>query len=381
MNILITGAGGFIGKNLTVRLKSIRDKKDRSRSIPIEDIYECGRATSAELLDEYCKNVDFVFNLAGANRPEDKEEYMRINRGFAEELLKRLKKHGNTCPVMYASSVQAVLDNDYGRSKKAGEELLFDYANETGAKVLIYRFTNVFGKWCRPDYNSAVATFCHNIANGLPVSVSDPNTVLELTYIDDLVSELLDALEGKEHQKGGYCFVPKTYTASLGRIVGLLESYEAQPRTLFMPSIPEDSFEKKLYSTYLSYLPSEKIKFPFNMNTDARGSFTELIRTAGCGQISVNIQKPGTIKGGHRHDSKCELFTVVSGHGLIRQRRIDSDEVLEFEVSGDKIEAVHILPGYTHEIINLSEENDLVTLMWANECFDKNRPDTFSEPV
>lgn len=306
---------------------------------------------------------------------------MRINRGFAEELLKRLKKHGNTCPVMYASSVHAAADSEYGRSKRAGEELLFDYANETGAKVLIYRFTNVFGKWCRPDYNSAVATFCNNIANGLPVSISDPNTVLELTYIDDLVSELLDALEGKEHQKGGYCFVPKTYTASLGRIVGLLESYEAQPRTLFMPSIPEDSFEKKLYSTYLSYLPEEKIKFPLKMNTDVKGSFTELIRTVGCGQISVNIQKPGTIKGGHRHDSKCELFTVVSGHGLIRQRRIDSDEVLEFEVSGDKIEAVHILPGYTHEIINLSEENDLVTLMWANECFDKNRPDTYSEPV
>ena len=381
MNILITGARGFVGKNLTEALKNIRDKKDRTRNIPIGDIYECGRDTSAEQLNEYCQNADFVFNFAGVNRPEDASEFMRGNFGFAETLLDTLKKHRNICPVMYASSVHAERDNDYGKSKRAGEALFFSYAEETGARVLVYRFTNLFGKWCRPNYNSVVATFCHNIANDLPITVNDPKIELELCYIDDLITEMLDALEGKEHRNGNFCFVPKTHKATLGCIVELLESFKAQPRTLVMPRIPNNSFSKKLYSTYLSYLPKEKTAFPLKMNVDDRGSFTELLKTADHGQVSVNIQKPGITKGQHWHNSKWELFVVVSGHGLIRERKLGSDEVFEFEVSGEKIESVHMLPGYTHEIINLSETENLVTLMWANECFDPSRPDTFYEKV
>ena len=381
MKILVTGARGFVGKNLTEALKNLRDQKDRTRNIPIEEIYECGRDTSVQQLNEYCKNADFVFDLAGVNRPKDTAEFMEGNCGFAETLLDTLKKHRNTCPVMYASSIQAERDNDYGKSKRAGEELFFSYEKETGAKVLVYRFTNLFGKWCKPNYNSVVATFCHNIAHDEPITVNDSNTELELCYIDDLVSEMLDALEGKEHRNGAYCYVPKTHRVTLGRIAELLESFKAQPQTLVMPSIPEDSFEKKLYSTYLSYLPKEKIIFPLKMNTDARGSFTELIKTADCGQVSVNISKPGITKGQHWHNSKWELFIVVSGQGLIRERKLGTDEVFEFEVSGERIEAVHMLPGYTHELINLSKTDDLVTLMWANENFDPNRPDTFFEKV
>lgn len=398
MNILVTGAAGFVGKNLVCALKNIRDGKDRTRSnIKIDQILEYDVNTEPSLLDEYCDKADFVFNLAGVNRPQDPNEFMQGNFGFANVLIDTLKKHKNTCPVMLSSSIQATLigryDSEYGRSKKAGEELFFSYGEETGARVLVYRFPNLFGKWCRPNYNSAVATFCHNIANDLPIQVNDRNVTLELLYIDDLVSEMLDALEGNEHHcrfdgvetmlcdDGKYCAAPITHKATLGDIVDLLYSFNAQPSTLVIPEIPYNSFAKKLYSTYLSYLPKEKIAFPLKMNCDDRGSFTEFLKTEKCGQFSVNISKPGITKGQHWHNTKWEFFIVVSGKGLIQQRKIGSDEVLNFEVSGDKIEAVHMLPGYTHNIINLSETKDLVTLMWANEQFDPEHPDTFFEVV
>lgn len=399
MNILVTGAGGFVGKNLCAALMNIKENKDRTRpNITIDEIFEYDLDTPPALLDEYCARADFVFNLAGVNRPKEQSEFMAGNFGFASTLLDTLKKHGNTCPVMLASSIQATRigrykDSDYGKSKLAGEQLFFDYAAETGAEVLVYRFPNLFGKWCRPNYNSAVATFCHNMANDLPITVSDPAIELELLYIDDLVFEMLDALEGGEHRcefdgliavpcdTGRFCAVPATYRVTLGEIVTLLESFKAQPQTLVMPEIPAGSFAKKLYSTYLSYLPPQKIAFPLKMNVDARGSFTELMKTTSCGQFSVNISKPGITKGQHWHHSKWELFVIVSGHGLIQERRIGGDEVLSFEVSGERIEAVHMLPGYTHNIINLSDTEPLVTLMWANEPFDPDHPDTFGESV
>ena len=398
MNVLVTGAKGFVGRNLCAALANIRDGKDRTRpELKLGEIYEYDVDTSPELLDEYCKNADFVFNLAGVNRPQDPEEFMKGNFGFASTLLDTLKKHGNICPVMISSSIQATCigryDSDYGRSKKAGEELVFAYGEETGAKVLVYRFPNLFGKWCRPNYNSAVATFCNNIANDLPITVNDRNARLELLYIDDLVKEMLDALEGKEHrcdfdgintvlcEGGKYCAAPVSHKVTLGEIVDLLELFKAQTSTLVMPEIPKDSFAKKLYSTYLSYLPKEKVSFELKMNEDARGSFTELLKTEKCGQFSVNISKPGITKGQHWHNTKWEFFIVVAGRGLIQERKIGSDEVLNFEVSGDKIVAVHMLPGYTHNIINLSETENLVTVMWANEQFDQNAPDTFFEVV
>ena len=398
MNILVTGAEGFVGKNLCAALGNIRDGKDRTRpALAVDAVFAYDIDTDPALLTDYCAAADFVFNLAGVNRPKDASEFMQGNFGFASALLETLKKQHNTCPVMLASSIQATLvgryDSDYGRSKKAGEELFFNYAAETGAKVLVYRFPNLFGKWCRPNYNSAVATFCHNTANDLPITVSDRSTELELLYIDDLVCEMLDALENSEHhctfdgirtvmtETGKYCAVPTTHKVTLGEIADLLAQFRQQPETLLMPEIPENSFAKKLYSTYLSYLPPEKVRFPLKMNTDDRGSFTELLKTANCGQFSVNISKPGITKGQHWHHSKWEFFIVVSGHGRIEERRIGSDEVLRFDVSGEKIEAVHMLPGYTHNIINLSDTEDLVTLMWANERFDPNHPDTYFEKV
>ena len=399
MNILITGAAGFVGKNLTAALQNIRDGKDRTHpQLQVGELYLYDLDSPAQVLEEGCRNADFVFNLAGVNRPQNPEEFMQGNFGFASRLLETLKKYGNTCPVMLSSSIQATLvgryaGGEYGKSKKAGEELFFSYGEETGAKVLVYRFPNLFGKWCRPNYNSAVATFCSNIANDLPITVNDPAIELELLYIDDLVDEMIAALEGAEHhcefegvetvltEKGRYCAAPVSHKATLGQIVELLHSFRNQPSTLVMPEIPKGSFAKKLYSTYLSYLPREKVAFPLKMNVDARGSFTELLRTEKCGQFSVNISKPGITKGQHWHHTKWEFFIVVSGHGLIQQRRLGSDEVLNFEVSGEKIEAVHMLPGYTHNIINLSDKEDLVTLMWANEQFDPEKPDTFFEKV
>ena len=398
MNILVTGAKGFVGKNLCAALGNIRDGKDRTRpALAVDAVFAYDIDTDPALLKDYCAGADFVFNLAGVNRPKDASEFMQGNFGFASVLLETLKKQHNTCPVMLASSIQATLvgryDSDYGRSKKAGEELFFSYAAETGAKVLVYRFPNLFGKWCRPNYNSAVATFCHNTANDLPITVNDRSTELELLYIDDLVCEMLDALENNEHhctfdgirtamtETGKYCAVPTTHKVTLGEIADLLAQFRQQPETLLMPEIPADSFAKKLYSTYLSYLPPEKVRFPLKMNTDNRGSFTELLKTAGCGQFSVNISKPGITKGQYWHNSKWEFFIVVSGRGRIEERRIGSDEVLRFDVSGEKIEAVHMLPGYTHNIINLSDTEDLVTLMWANEQFDPSHPDTFFEKV
>ncbi len=398
MNILVTGAKGFVGKNLCESLKTIRDGKDKTRpTLKIEEIFEFDIDNSAEQLDEYCKKADFVFNLAGVNRPENPEDFKKGNFGFASGLLDTLKKYNNICPVVLSSSMQATLigryDGEYGRSKKAGEDLFFDYQASTGAKVLVYRFPNIFGKWCRPNYNSAVATFCNNTANDLPITVSDRAVELELLYIDDLVAEMLDALEGKAHRcefdglktvlcdNGKYCAVPTTHFVTLGEIVDLLDGFKAQPSTLLMPEIPDNSFAKKLYSTYLSYLPKEKVSFPLKMNVDDRGSFTELLKTANCGQFSVNISKPGITKGQHWHHTKWEFFIVVSGHGLIQERKIGTDEVLNFEVSGDKIEAIHMLPGYTHNIINLSETENLVTVMWANEQFDPKHPDTFFEVV
>lgn len=398
MNILVTGAAGFVGRNLVENLKNIRDGKNRTRpNIKIGEIYEYDMDSSAEELDKWCAGADFVFNLAGVNRPKDPSEFAG-NYGFAEELLKTLKKYGNKCPVMLSSSIQATLSgrfgkSEYGLSKKAGEKMFFEYADETGAKVLVYRFPNLAGKWVRPNYNSAVGTFCNNIANDQPITVNDPSVELELLFIDDLVDEMFDALEGKEHhcefdgvetvadENGRYCYAPVTHRVTLGRIVELLNEFHDQPKSLIMPAIPNGSFEKKLYSMYLSYLPKEKVAFDLKMNADDRGSFTELLKTADHGQFSVNISKPGITKGQHWHNSKWEFFIVVSGHGLIQERRIGSDEVIEFEVSGDKIQAVHMLPGYTHNIINISDKDNLVTLMWANEIFDPEKPDTFFEVV
>ncbi len=399
MKILVTGAKGFVGQNLCAQLKNIRDGKAKCYgNVVVEDVFEYDIDSTAEELDSYCKEADFVFNLAGVNRPQNTEEFMAGNFGFASTLLETLEKYGNTAPVMLSSSIQATLagrfgDSEYGRSKRAGEELFLDYSTRTGARVLVYRFPNLFGKWCRPNYNSAVATFCNNIANDLPIMVNDRSTELELLYIDDLVDEMIGALKGEEHHcefegvetilcnDGKYCAVPTTHKITLGEIVDLLESFKAQPQTLVVPEIPYNSFAKKLYSTYLSYLPKEKVSFELKMNCDARGSFTELLRSEKCGQVSVNISKPGITKGEHWHNTKWEFFIVVAGHGLIQQRRIGSDEVLNFEVSGDKIEAVHMLPGYTHNIINLSDTEDLVTVMWANEAFDPNKPDTYFEKV
>ena len=398
LNVLITGAGGFVGKNLTEALRNIKNGKDRTHpTLEIGELYLYDIDSSEDVLEEGCKNADFVFNLAGVNRPQNASEFMEGNFGFASKLLEKLEKYENSCPVMLASSIQATLigryDSDYGRSKKAGEELFFSYGERTGAKVLVYRFPNLFGKWCRPNYNSAVATFCHNIANDLPITVNDPTVSLELLYIDDLVCEMLCALEGREHrcefdgidtvlcENGRYCASPISHKVTLGEITELLYSFADQPKTLMIPEIPENSFAKKLYSTYLSYLPKEKVAFGLKMNTDARGSFTELFRSASCGQVSVNISKPGITKGQHWHNTKWEFFVVVSGHGLIQMRKIGTDEVLRFEVSGEKIEAVHMLPGYTHNIINLSETEDLVTVMWANESFDPEHPDTYFETV
>lgn len=399
MNILVTGAAGFVGRNLVEGLKNIRDGKNRTRpELKIDEIYEYDRESTLEELDEFCSKTDFVFNLAGVNRPQDPKEFREGNFGFVSTLLDSLRSHSNTCPVMLSSSIQATLagrfgNSEYGESKKDGEELFFSYAASTGAKVLVYRFPNLVGKWVRPNYNSAVGTFCNNIANDLPITVNDPSVELEMLFIDDLVEEMFDALEGKEHRcdfdgveavlspDGRYCWAPVTHKATLGYIVECLHTFHNQPSTLIMPSIPDGSFEKKLYSMYLSYLPKEKVAFPLKMNVDVRGSFTELLKTADHGQFSVNISKPGITKGQHWHNSKWELFIVVSGHGLIQERKIGTDEVFEFEVSGDKIEAVHMLPGYTHNIINLSETENLVTLMWANEQFDPIHPDTFFEEV
>ena len=402
MNILVTGAKGFVGRNLCAALNCVKDGKDRSRhglsAEMIGEVMEYDIDTDPALLDEFCAKADFVFNLAGVNRPKDPAEFMQGNFGFASRLLDTLKAHGNACPVMISSSIQATLEgryagSEYGKSKKAGEELFFDYGRQSGAKVLVYRFPNLFGKWCRPNYNSAVATFCNNIANDLPIQVNDRSTELELLYIDDLVDEMMAALVGEEHHcefsgvetvlcpDGRYCAAPVTHHVTLGEIVDLLHSFSAQPQTLVMPQIPSGSFAKKLYSTYLSYLPKEKVAFPLHMNEDARGSFTELIKTADCGQVSVNISKPGITKGEHWHNTKWEFFIVVSGHGLIQLRKIGSDEVLNYEVSGENIQAVHMLPGYTHNIINLSQTENLVTIMWANEQFDPSRPDTFGEKV
>ena len=399
MNILVTGAKGFVGKNLCVSLKNIRDGKDRTRpTLKIEEVFEYDIDSDPAILDEYCQKSDFVFNLAGVNRPKKTSEFMEGNFGFASTLLDTLKKYKNTCPVMLSSSQQASLagrfgNSEYGRSKKAGEDLFLKYQEETGAKVLVYRFPNLFGKWCRPNYNSAVATFCNNIANDLSIQVSDPAVELELLYIDDLVAEMLDALEDKAHRcefegldvlpkdGGRYCFAPITHKVTLGRIVELLHEFAEQPKTLMIPEIPFNSFEKKLYSTYLSYLPKEKVAFPLKMNVDARGSFTELVHTLNCGQVSINISKPGITKGQHWHNTKWEFFIVVSGHGLIQERKIGTDEVIEFEVSGDNIKCVNMLPGYTHNIINLSDSDNLVTVMYCNEIFDSTHPDTFFEIV
>ena len=399
MNILVTGAKGFVGKNLVANLRNIAQGKNHTRpNVHIEEIFEYDLDTDPALLGEYCGRADFVYHLAGVNRPQNNEEFMAGNYGFSSTLLETLKQAGNQCPVVLSSSIQATLigrygKSDYGRSKLAGEELFFAYGKETGVPVLVYRFPNLFGKWCRPNYNSVVATFCHNLAHDLPIQISDLSTQLELLYIDDLIEEMLDALEGHPHrcdydglmpipsESGKYCCVPTTHQVTLGEIVELLEAFKAQPRTLVLPEIPPDSFVKKLYSTYLSYLPKEKAAFPLKMNVDDRGSFTELLKTQNCGQVSVNISKPGITKGQHWHNSKWEFFMVVSGHGLIQERKIGSEEILEFEVDGGHIQAVQMLPGYTHNIINLSDTENLVTVMWANEQFDPGHPDTFGENV
>ena len=407
MNVLVTGSAGFVGRNLVENLKNIRDGKNRTRpGLHIDRIYEYDLGSAPEELDQFCTDCGFVFNLAGVNRPTDPKEFREGNFGFASTLLDTLKKQGNRCPVMLSSSLQATLagrfgTSAYGLSKRDGEELFFRYGEKTGAAVYVYRFPNLAGKWVRPNYNSAVGTFCHNIAHDLPVTVNDPAVELELLFIDDLMEEMYDCLEGHPHrceypapgedgfdgltpkpaERGRYCYAPVTHRATLGHIVDCLHAFYDQPRTLLMPAIPPGSFEKKLYSMYLSYLPKEKVAFDLKMNTDARGSFTELLKTADHGQFSVNISKPGVTKGQHWHNSKWEFFIVVSGRGLIEERRIGSDEVLRFEVSGERIQAVHMLPGYTHDLINLSETEDLVTLMWANEIFDPDRPDTFAEPV
>ena len=399
MKILVTGAKGFVGKNLCAALKNIKDGKDKTRStLSMEEIFEYDIDSNPAELEKYCEQADFVFNLAGVNRPQNQEEFMQGNFGFASTLLDTLKKYNNKCPVMLSSSIQATLigryaEGEYGKSKKAGEELFFDYEQKGGGQVCVYRFPNLFGKWCKPNYNSAVATFCHNIANDLPITVNDRAIELELLYIDDLVTEMLDLLEGKGHrcdydgltpmesENGKYFFAPITHKVTLGEIVDLLYKFREQSKTLVIPEIPNGSFAKKLYSTYLSYLPKEKVAFDLKMNVDARGSFTELLKTEKCGQVSINISKPGITKGQHWHHTKWEFFIVVAGHGLIQQRKIGTDEVLNFEVSGEKIQAVHMLPGYTHNIINLSDAENLVTVMWANEQFDPNHPDTFFEIV
>lgn len=399
MKILVTGAKGFVGRNLCAQLKNIQEGKARCYGdLTVKAVYEYDLDSTPEELDAYCSDCDFVFNLAGVNRPQNPEEFMQGNFGFATTLLDTLKKYQNHCPVMISSSIQATLSgrfgtSEYGKSKKAGEELMFAYGEETGAKVLVYRFPNLFGKWCRPNYNSAVATFCNNIANDLPIQVNDPKVELELLYIDDLVEEMISALKGEEHRcefegvetvlqaNGRYCAAPVTHKVTLGEIVSLLEEFKNQPATQTIPEIPCGSFAKKLWSTYLSYLPKEKVSFPLKMNVDARGSFTELLRSKNNGQVSINISKPGITKGQHWHHTKWEFFIVVAGHGLIQERKVGTDEIIEFEVSGEKIEAVHMLPGYTHNIINLSETEDLVTVMWANESFDPNRPDTYFDPV
>ncbi len=399
MKILVTGAKGFVGQNLCAELKNIRDGKARCwGDLVVEEVFEYDIDSTPEELNKWCAECDFVFNLAGVNRPKEASEFMSGNFGFASTLLDTLRKHGNKCPVMLSSSQQASLsgrfgNSEYGRSKKAGEDLFLDYEAATGARVLVYRFPNLFGKWCRPNYNSAVATFCNNIANDLPITVNDPSVELELLYIDDLVAEMIGALKGEEHRcefdglrvlpsrSGRYCYCPVTHHVRLGEIVDLLYKFHDQPKTLMVPEIPEGSFAKKLYSTYLSYLPASKVAFPLKMNVDARGSFTELLHTEKCGQVSINISKPGITKGQHWHHTKWEFFIVVAGHGLIQMRREGSDEILEFEVSGAEIKAVHMLPGYTHNIINLSDTEDLVTVMWANEIFDPSHPDTYFDPV
>lgn len=402
MRILVTGAKGFVGKNLCAVLNNIKDGKDKTRpNIYIDEVFEYDIDSSFEQLQAYCQKADFVFNLAGVNRPKEQSEFMEGNFGFASTLLDNLKKYNNKCPVMLSSSQQASLtgrfgNSEYGRSKKAGEDLFLKYQEETGSKVVIYRFPNLFGKWCRPNYNSAVATFCHNIAHDLPIQVNDPKVELELLYIDDLIHEMLDALEGKEHRcefnglevvvasqisQGRYCYCPMTHKVTLGKIVDLLHEFAEQPKTLMIPEIPSNSFEKKLYSTYLSYLPKEKIAFPLKMNVDNRGSFTELLHTLNNGQVSINISKPGITKGQHWHHTKWEFFIVVAGHGLIQERRIGSDEIIEFEVDGNNIQCIHMLPGYTHNIINLSDTENLVTVMYCNEIFNPNNPDTFYETV
>ncbi|MBQ2521503.1 MAG: NAD-dependent epimerase/dehydratase family protein [Bacteroidales bacterium] len=399
MKILVTGAKGFVGRNLCAQLKNIRDGKARNYGgITVDEVFEYDLDSTQQELDAWCAAADFVFNLAGVNRPKDAAEFMTGNFGFASTLLDTLKKHGNSCPVMLSSSQQASLsgrfgDSEYGRSKKAGEDLFLKYGDQTGARVLVYRFPNLFGKWCRPNYNSAVATFCNAVANDLPYTVNDPSVELELLYIDDLVDEMIACLCGGEHHcefaaltvlpspTGRYCYVPVTHRVTLGEIVDLLKRFEDQRKTLLVPEIPAGSFAKKLYSTFLSYLPARKTAFPLKTSADARGSFTELLKTVSGGQFSVNISRPGAVKGQHWHNTKWEFFIVVSGRALIQERRIDSGEVLEFEVSGDAVQAVHMLPGYTHNIINLSDTEPLVTLMWANECFDPARPDTYSEPV
>ncbi|MBR3744634.1 MAG: NAD-dependent epimerase/dehydratase family protein [Bacteroidales bacterium] len=399
MKILVTGAKGFVGRNLCAQLNNIKEGKARCYGdVTVEAVYEYDLDSTPEQLDEWCAEADFVFNLAGVNRPQNQEEFMQGNFGFASTLLDTLKKYNNTCPVMLSSSQQASLtgrfgNSEYGRSKKAGEDLFLEYGEDTGAKVLVYRFPNLFGKWCRPNYNSAVATFCNAVANDLPYTVNDPSVELELLYIDDLVDEMIACLRGEEHRcefdglgvfpmkDGRYCYVPTTHKATLGDIVDLLNKFAEQPRTLLIPEIPAGSFAKKLYSTYLSYLPKEKVAFPLKMNVDDRGSFTELVHTLNCGQVSINISKPGITKGQHWHNTKWEFFIVVSGHGLIQERKLGSDEVIEFEVTGDNIQAVHMLPGYTHNIINLSDTENLVTVMYCNEIFNPNKPDTFFEKV
>ena len=399
MKILVTGAKGFVGKNLCAQLNNIREGKNKSyRDLTISEVFEYDIDSTLEQLDSYCQSCDFVFNLAGVNRPQNQEEFMQGNFGFASTLLDMLKKYKNTCPVMISSSIQATLagrfgTSEYGKSKKAGEELMFEYGQEVGAKVLVYRFPNLFGKWCRPNYNSAIATFCNNIAHDLPIQVNDRSVEMELLYIDDLVDEMMGALVGNEHRcefdgvetmpqvDGRYCYCPITHKTTLGEIVDWIYAFAEQPKTLTIPEIPENSLAKKLYSTYLSYLPKEKVAFPLKMNIDQRGSFTELVHTLNCGQVSINISKPGITKGQHWHNTKWEFFIVVSGHGLIQQRRIDSEEVIEFEVTGENIQCIHMLPGYTHNIINLSDIQDLVTVMYCNEIFNPNKPDTFFLPV
>ena len=399
MKILVTGAKGFVGRNLCAQLRNIQDGKAKCYGdVVVDAVYEYDIDSTAAELDAYCRDCDFVFNLAGVNRPKTQEEFMQGNFGFASLLLDTLRKYHNTCPVMISSSVQATLagrfgNSEYGRSKKAGEELMFSYAEQTGAKVLVYRFPNLFGKWCRPNYNSAIATFCHNIAHDLPIQVNDRSVEMELLYIDDLVDEMIGALKGEEHRcefdgvetvptaNGRYCYCPVTHKVTLGEIVDMIYAFAEQPKTLTIPEIPAGSLAKKLYSTYLSYLPKEKVSFPLKMNVDNRGSFTELVHTLNCGQVSINISKPGITKGQHWHNTKWEFFIVVSGHGLIQERKIGSDEVLEFEVSGEKIECIHMLPGYTHNIINLSDTQDLVTVMYCNEIFDSSHPDTYFETV